>query len=63
MQAVISWQKAIEEFQNLKRQADYDNDCARKDEYDLLILRLTEDLKCQIEHFQNPCAGTAIEAS
>ena len=21
----------------------------------LLILRLTEDLKCQIEHFQNPC--------
>ena len=60
MQAVISWQTAIEEFQNLKKQADYDNQCDRKDAYDLLILRLTEDLKCQIEHFQNPCAGRRL---
>ena len=57
MRAVISWQTAIEEFQNLKKQADYDNCCDRKDLYDLLILRLIDDLKCQIEQFQNPCAG------
>ncbi len=63
MQAIVNWQKAVDEFQKLQLKADYDNDCDRKEWYDRRLEELKADLRYWASHPRERYPAACRDAS